>query len=610
LLNETDGVNHEENKQTRDYKYRKLNNDKRKNTLRQNLINNAVDKSETDSTISTSTANFNNYTLKQYWRKFIQTRQNQSNPKKNLFHLIAEEKKKTRTLSKSSLEDGFVITTSNNLLAPNDESNVIVFARPNPKANQQQQQQASSASRFFTRIANSIRSLAQGSSVAGAINQSSRKIPAAISPESYSESSPLKSNNSDLSINIKSNNRTQTIAISTTNTPNNNNNNNNNSVQQEHQLPIQLISVFDGPVNNDSNINNNNNNIINTIETNVTDNSKMPTQLANVFMQDAQLNEYNSLQPNEIDYQDSEEDDDEQLEEIELHDDNNNNSNSKKSIQIVNDEEESPRKYVNNYNKNNVTGSGGGSTSNPTTANNSLLKTSRYLSYRNSLTNSVRGSLLECSVPEDAVPNEFENSMGSASAFDDSNEMNKLAIKKRLKQQRRVQQRNVISTPVKSGSATTNNKYRKIYNNHNATIVTSNNFINKNQEQKNSHKTNTNLANDLSFFNMKFNGAIMNGRRFISTIDASSFFNVSINLETIEYNLRNSMIKSSSCCTPSSPSTDNNNNYIRNVQHSKKAPNAPSLFSQYLDYLINLKLALNPLLIFLNFSFFLNIIGN
>lgn len=118
-----------QNKHTREYNFRKMNNQKRKSALRRNLLM-ADANSETRSNISSSTATTQaNYTLKQYWRKFVQTRQDNSKAKKNLFHLIAEEKKKTRTMSKSSLEDGFVITTSNNLLAPNDEENVIIFQR-------------------------------------------------------------------------------------------------------------------------------------------------------------------------------------------------------------------------------------------------------------------------------------------------------------------------------------------------------------------------------------------------------------------------------------------------------------------------------------------------
>lgn len=130
---------------------------------------------ETESNVSVSVASQQNYTLKQYWRKFVQTRQ-QNSTRKNLFHLIAEEKRKTRTMSKQSLEDGFYITTSNNLLAPNDESHVVVTRRDlvdnsaaaaaaaatgglavvdTPYSNMA----ASSRSRFFTRIANSLRSL-------------------------------------------------------------------------------------------------------------------------------------------------------------------------------------------------------------------------------------------------------------------------------------------------------------------------------------------------------------------------------------------------------------------------------------------------------------------
>ena len=122
------------------------------------------------STTSTSTATLTNYTIKQYWRMFIQTRKS-NQTKKNLFHLIAEEKRKTRTQSKMSLEDGFVITTSNNLLAPNDESHVIInrrdkFSGSQKESSNQHSGHSSSraASRFFTRIANSIRSLTHGSS--------------------------------------------------------------------------------------------------------------------------------------------------------------------------------------------------------------------------------------------------------------------------------------------------------------------------------------------------------------------------------------------------------------------------------------------------------------
>jgi aspartate-semialdehyde dehydrogenase len=117
--------------------------------------------------VTNSSATITNYTLKQYWRKFVQTRKSQANTKKNLFHLIAEEKRKTRTLSKTSLEDGFVITTSNNLLAPNDDAHIIV-SRKNAKRLEEADQASAlanpssssrTASRLLTRIANSLRSL-------------------------------------------------------------------------------------------------------------------------------------------------------------------------------------------------------------------------------------------------------------------------------------------------------------------------------------------------------------------------------------------------------------------------------------------------------------------
>lgn len=152
---------------------------------------NYLDASETESTISVSTTTVPNYTLKQYWRKFIQTRKSTSNGKKNLFHLIAEEKRKTRTLSKTSLEDGFVITTSNNLLAPNDDSHVIVSRQSklhnektglNPEVTSISA--TSRASKFFSRIANSLRSLAHVGGGGGAAS-SSQAVTSSIAPPSF-----------------------------------------------------------------------------------------------------------------------------------------------------------------------------------------------------------------------------------------------------------------------------------------------------------------------------------------------------------------------------------------------------------------------------------------
>jgi hypothetical protein len=107
---------------------------------------------DTESVNSSSVVNF---TVKQHWRRFCQTRNlNSKKTKKNLFHLIAEEKRKSKAASKVSLEDGFVITTSNNLLAPN-ENNIISRKGSGHHAHHHHHHHRS----IFERIAHSLRSL-------------------------------------------------------------------------------------------------------------------------------------------------------------------------------------------------------------------------------------------------------------------------------------------------------------------------------------------------------------------------------------------------------------------------------------------------------------------
>ncbi|CAF0838666.1 unnamed protein product [Brachionus calyciflorus] len=352
---------------------------------------------ETVSQISTSTNP--NLTLKQYWRKFIQTRKSQSNTKKNLFHLIAEEKRKTRTMSKTSLEDGFVITTSNNLLAPNDDSNVIVTRQAKLSMQQQQQQKP----RLITRIANSLRSLT---------HSNSPKI---------------------------------------------------------NEPVIPLMSVFDGPLNDS----------------------------------------HHETTPPE--HHDSDSDEDANL----------FNANIPKI--------------------------------NP--------KNARYLSYRNSLTNSVRGSLMECSVPEEDREEEEVNSGcdGTCSVDDDE-----LCSKKIQRQSRRRSHLTRL----------------KPLTNNNGVIMTENlknGFVINNQENSVGYSMPT----------------ILNLRRFISTIETSSFLNIPLNLEPIEYNLRNCFIKKSA-------DSYRNGNFSTNPQENT------TLFLDYLAYILNFRLFINRLLIILNFSFLLN----
>ena len=485
-------MSNSDNKHTVEYNTRKLNNEKRKSALRRNLL--IADNSETQSTVSTSTANLNNYTWKQYWRRFVQTRQNQANAKKNLFHLIAEEKKKTRTLSKSSLEDGFVITTSNVLIPPNDEANVVVFGRQSKQA---ASPQSRSASRFFTRIANSIRSLGQ-----------SAKLPAY--PPDQSDNSTLKPNYSSVSIN-----RSPMIEKPVLN----------RAEQPASHMPLQLMSVFDRPTPAES------------TQTEVNEDKQMPTNLANVFMNEQPLSEYNLISENELDYQETDSDEEE---------------SNRKNV----DEEETPASYVKNYTKQGAGGSGGGG---------QIIKTSRYLSYRNSLSNSVRGSLMECSVPEDGVPSEFENNS-------DSFLKPKRGTARSLNNQR--------NSPANNKSKQSSGKLK-------------------------SNKSNQNSGggSNKGMFSLVFNSSTMNGRRFISTIEAASLLSAPINLETVEYNLRNPLIKRGA------EDLKKNKRSFRKASHGQSFKYTCSLFGQYLAYIFSMKAAFNPLLLFLNLSFFFNIIG-
>ncbi len=124
-------------------------------------------------------------------------------------------------------------------------------------------------------------------------------------------------------------------------------------------------------------------------------------------------------------------------------------------------------------------------------------------------------------------------------------------------------------------------------------------------QSKNNNKKADNI--NLDGRNSK-NFRMASARRFISTIESSSFFNLPINLETTENNIKNSFI------------TRNKNNHKRlqnksvsffynNNNNNTDNTNTSTLLLLYLGYVTNFKLFLNPLLMILNFSFFLNIIG-
>jgi len=205
--------------------------------------------------VTNSSATITNYTLKQYWRKFVQTRKSQANTKKNLFHLIAEEKRKTRTLSKTSLEDGFVITTSNNLLAPNDDAHIIV-SRKNAKrledadqasALANQSSSSRTASRLLTRIANSLRSLTH----IGKTNTSSPSH---------------TTNHSKLNVKFDDSNETAVKHV---------------VASKNTLLKIPLLNVFNGPIQNSENSEEKL-----KFETDIELNHQVPANLANVFNND------------------------------------------------------------------------------------------------------------------------------------------------------------------------------------------------------------------------------------------------------------------------------------------------------------------------------------
>ena len=540
-------------------KYKKL--DPSMSPKRSNPRGRKID-SETESTTSTSTTTITNYTIKQYWRKFVQTRKSQANTKKNLFHLIAEEKKKTRTLSKTSLEDGFVITTSNNLLAPNDESHVIITSR---QAKLAQQNAASAgtqqpitttsraASRFFTRIANSIRSLGQS-------NQNQSPLHTTTHSKNQLDSTRNTSvldfvNNKQIAVVQLSEKSTINAVDSPSNTK---------KTQPEVQpipsavsnvssatpLPlIPLMSVFSGPLPPET-LQQPASVPVSSSEP-VIDNAESIAHQANNNSANQNVEENSNQTQEELNRYDEVDDDDEEdyYEENELDD---------KEIQA---------------HKSQLSRKLNSTSNNP---NSNVYKMSRYLSYRNSLTNSVRGSLLECSVPEDREEHESVsngNDMNDEELNNKQLDSHRNSSKRRMQRMQEANKNNSSLSPVKSGSD----------------HVGSNNV-----------KYLMNGRNNNSGFRATF----ISARRLISTIDSASFFNLPLNLETIENNIKNSFIVKKS-------------SYYQRNQYQNKTPiyyssdtkNTSTLFLLYLGYITNFKVFLNPLLMILNFAFFLNIIG-
>lgn len=166
---------------------------------------------------------------------------------------------------------------------------------------------------------------------------------------------------------------------------------------------------------------------------------------------------------------------------------------------------------------------------------------------------------MEYTVPEDGIHNEFDNTLDSASVNFTKSRYNRYPSNQRYKNAYRPSQRTQNST-LRSGRRLSDD-------------------------------------ND-GLFSLAFNPQLINTRRFVSTVDAAGLINFPLNLESIEYNLRNSLIKK------------NSDYYRRNNKSSgNEEKSSHVLFVQYLGYLFNFKVFFNPLLFFINLSFFFNIAG-
>jgi len=401
-------------------------------------------------------------------------------------------------------------------------------------------------SRFLTRFANSIRSIAKSTTLdlnnTTDTTVSTLKIPGIASEDVEAAVTKTKKQPNSVTYSEKLVDYEQDLS----------NKSPNEKEQHEYQLPKQLISVFDGPITDET---------LHRVPEHTTpttsDNSvclnQMPANLASVFTPLTNLEkdlQTNLISPNEINFSENNSDEDESYhrspaarkkthrqhqKSTSSSEHNNNNEDD--------EEEETPTSYVKNFSKNN---SG--------VTPNSILKTSRYLGYRSSLSNSVRGSLMEYTVPENDVHNELDNNLDSASVN--------------------------FSKPHQHYTRRTKERQQR--------------------GQNLSQKTNTRNQSGEGLFSLGFNSQVMNARRFVSTVDASGFINHPVNLEGIEYNLRNSLIKK-------------NSDYYRRNQKSETMPNSEkssfTLIRQYLGYVFSLDLLLNALLLVVNLSFLVSAAG-
>ena len=705
--------------------------------------------------MSTSSGVVPNYTLKQYWRKFLQTRKTEANAKKNLFVLIAEEKRKNRTLSKTSLEDGFVITTSNNLLAPNDDAHVIISRHdklPGPATSQSNTgvaatgSSSNAASRFFTRLANSLRSIAP--SLGSSSHQMHQHQQQQQQQQQQNKHASKQQDQQlyDITEGAVAKSPSTPLPPSSPALNNNNNNNNNNNKRQTQQqqqqqdkppltpttptptpVTLPLLSVFTNPLafaaqqqqassaetpiaaltdipqsttaaaaaaatvgeehqtsgdkNNElleqpNNNNNNNNEFAKEQQSGEEENA------VNEDEEEDEVDDDEAPTSSDMDDDDDHDHDD---------DDDEDDEDGDGEMGIVGDQ----RPTGSGLSGMAAGGGGGGGSVTPRTRRMlSSNQMSRYINYRTSLTSSVRGSLLEYSVPEehdrieDALSlNNNNNEAAAAAPGGGGDDTTSTAAIKRLQQQkhqqrlRRKQMALAAATAAASGTAVPTNATTTSNNKTPATVCSPNRsrrqtgtttttsasshhhhvvrplstvVTNGNKQQQQATANNS----DKEKANVGFNApTLANLRRFISIMEAHGFFNVPLNLESVDFNLRNSLVKKCSdnyrrthrrlspfanaAAIAKPPTTNNNNNNAKSSLHRQQhqyhrqfssnsgkyvagqhmsgigggvgggmdKTGPVTLFLDYLDYLTSMRLFQNTLLFVLAVSFAFNVIG-
>ena len=451
---------------------------------------------------STNSQSTDNFTLKQHWRRFCQTRKSNVKTRKNLFHLIAEEKRKSRALSKGSLEDGFVITTSNNLLAP-DDPNIVLLSR---KSHSQQATAAHSATHkpnLLSRIANSLRSLTHHSSHTNhehAPTSNDKHHDKHHNSNSHHHHhhhhhhghsshhghgqhihTPHSFSHQTSTISEQSNEKLEpdmspsTSVATTTTTP------------AEKPVGLELMNVFIRPTDLLEK-----NNETTTVQSNANEvkNKENTTEFFN-------YNDNDHFNHDSSDPSSSDSDDDE----IEYSPNGTPYQQSRISMDTALMEESPPFFSA------------------------ASVKSSRYMSYRNSLTNSVKGSLMECSVPEDQEEEE-----------DEVNDNNSKPTR---------------NTP-KSSSIRQNNfhhsyghHYRHGHYNYHHPLHHSYHRKNSSHHRINSTPNTTAITNNVStadaynerIFQLNEKIRIANT---LSIIEAASFINLPLNTKTLYYNFHNS----------------------------------------------------------------------